>query len=165
MRRRLGPRSLKRGRMIKVAFVGRFAAQLADPVRAQLSLPCEVVVDDEAGIISRLGDVDVLVSMTFTARMTEAAPHLCLVQVPGAGLDRIERAALPAGVHLANAYGHETGIAEYIMGAIIALTRSFRRLDAKLRQGHWDSQWALTVPAPPLWPELAGKTLGILGFG
>ena len=34
-----------------------------------------------------------------------------------------------------------------------------------MRQGQWDSQWAIGTPAPPLWPELAGKTLGILGFG
>jgi phosphoglycerate dehydrogenase-like enzyme len=151
--------------MIKIAFAGRFAAQVAEPVRTRLSLPCEIVVDDEAGIIPHLRDVEVLVSMAFTARMAEAAQRLRLVQVPGAGLDRIDRAALPAGVHLANAYGHETGIAEYIMGAMLALTRSFGRLDARLRQGHWDSQWAVAAPAPPLWPELAGKTLGILGFG
>jgi phosphoglycerate dehydrogenase-like enzyme len=66
---------------------------------------------------------------------------------------------------LANAYGHEAGIAEYIMGAMIALTRSFARLDAKLRHGRWESQWAIDVAPPPLWPELAGRTLGILGFG
>jgi phosphoglycerate dehydrogenase-like enzyme len=151
--------------MMKVAFAGPFAAQLAEPVRARLSLPCEVIVDDETGIIPRLADVDVLVSMGFSVRMTGAAPRLRLVQVPGAGLDRIDRGALRPGMRLANAYGHEAGIAEYIIGAMIALTRSFGRLDARLRQGQWDSQWAVGGPAPPLWPELAGKTLGILGFG
>jgi phosphoglycerate dehydrogenase-like enzyme len=34
-----------------------------------------------------------------------------------------------------------------------------------LRNGEWESQWAIGTLAPPLWPELAGKTLGILGFG
>jgi phosphoglycerate dehydrogenase-like enzyme len=150
--------------MIKVAFAGRFATQMANAVRTRLSLPCEIVVGDEAGIVAQLSDADVLVSMAFTARMAAAAQRLRLVQVPGAGLDRIDRTALPAGAHLANAYGHETGIAEYIIGAMIALTRSFGRLDTRLRQGHWDSQWAIGAPAPPLWPELAGKTLGILGF-
>ena len=150
---------------MKVAFAGAFAAQMAEPVRARLSLPCEVVVDDEAGIVPRLADVDVLVSMGFSGRMAAAAPRLRLVQVPGAGLDRIDRGALGPGTHLANAYGHEAGIAEYIIGAMIALTRSFGRLDARMRRGEWESQWAVGTPAPPLWPELAGKTLGILGFG
>lgn len=150
---------------MKVAFAGSFASRMAAPVRARLSQPCEVIVDDEAGIVPRLADVDVLVSMGFTARMAAAASRLRLVQVPGAGLDRIDRSALRPGTRLANAYGHEVGIAEYVIGAMIALTRSFRRLDAGMRQGRWDSQWAVDAEAPPVWPELAGKTLVILGFG
>ena len=49
--------------------------------------------------------------------------------------------------------------------AALRTRRSFARLDTKLRQGQWESQWALGAPPPPLWPELAGKTLGILGYG
>lgn len=150
---------------MKIAFAGSFAARLVEPVRARLSFPSEVLVDDEAGIVSQLADVSVLVSMGFCARMAEAAPRLRLMQVPGAGLDRIDLSALRPETYLANAYGHEAGIAEYIFGAMIALTRSFARLDAKLRRGVWESQWAVGAAAPPLWPELAGKTLGILGFG
>jgi phosphoglycerate dehydrogenase-like enzyme len=151
--------------MMKVAFAGAFAARLAEPVRPLLSLPCELIVDDEASIVSRLSDVDVLVSMGFTAHMAKRATRLRLVQVPGAGLDRVDLTAFRPGIHLANAYGHEAGIAEYIIGAMISVTRSFGRLDTELRQGRWESQWAVGVAAPPLWPELAGKTLGILGFG
>ena len=150
---------------MKVAFAGSFAVRLADPVKSHLGVPCEVVAGDEAAMIAELADTDVLVSMGFTKAMAEASPNLRLVQVPGAGLDRIERTALRSGVHLANAYGHEVGIAEYVIGCMLALTRSFGRIDAKLRNGEWESQWAVGVPALPLWPELAGKTLGILGFG
>jgi len=150
---------------MKVAFAGSFAVRLVDPVRSRLSIPCEVIAGDEVGIVSGLADTNVLVSMGFTQVMSEASPNLRLVQVPGAGLDRIDRAALRTGVHLANAYGHEAGIAEYVMGTMLALTRSFGRIDVKLRRGEWESQWAETVTTPPLWPELAGKTLGILGFG
>src|SRR5262249_11535124 len=139
--------------------------RLAEPVRMRLSVPCEVITDHEAGIVSRLGDVDVLISMCFTKEMADAGPRLKLIQVPGAGLDRIERAALRPGTRLANAYGHEVGIAEYVIGVMIALQRGFARIDGKLRRGHWESQWAVAARPPPPWPELAGKTLGILGFG
>ena len=85
------------------------------------------------------------------------------MQVPGAGLDRIDRGALAPGTALANAYGHDVGIAEYVIGAMLAVTRTFCRIDADLRRGRWDSVWS---GAPvPLWPELAGKTLGIIGYG
>src|SRR2546428_322123 len=102
--------------------------------------PCEVIADDEARIIPRLADIDVLVSMGFTKEMAEAGRRIRLIQVPGAGLDRIDRSAVRPGVHLANAFGHEAGIAEYVIGAMIALTRSFGRIDAKLRSGEWESQ-------------------------
>jgi phosphoglycerate dehydrogenase-like enzyme len=151
--------------MLQIAFAGTFAATLEAPVRARLTLPCDVVADDENSIISRLSSVDVLVTLAFTREMSAAAKRLKLVQVPGAGLDRIDRTALPAGTALANVYGHEIGIAEYVMGAMLALTRSFGRIDAALRRGAWESQWGVGVPAPPPWPELAGKTLGILGYG
>ena len=150
---------------MKIAFAGFFAIRLAELVRSHLSLPCEVIEGDEEAILPRLADADVLVSMGFTRPMAEAGPRLRLVQVPGAGLDRIDRGAMRPGLHLANAYGHEAGIAEYIMGAMLALTRSFGSLDASLRKGRWDSQWAIGTPMPPPSPELAGKTLGILGFG
>jgi phosphoglycerate dehydrogenase-like enzyme len=127
---------------MKIAFAGSFAVRLADAVRARLSIPCEMVVDDEARILSRLAEADVIVSMGFTKEMAEASHRLRLIQVPGAGLDRIDRSALRPGMRLANAYGHEAGIAEYVIGAMIALTRPFRRIDSKLRQGQWDSQQA-----------------------
>jgi phosphoglycerate dehydrogenase-like enzyme len=103
--------------------------------------------------------------MALTAEMGRAATRLKLVQVPGAGLDRIDRSALPPATMLANAYGHETGIAEYVIGALLTLTRELARLDRALRRGDWQSQWAVGVPPPSVWPELAGKTMGILGLG
>jgi phosphoglycerate dehydrogenase-like enzyme len=150
---------------LRIAFVGTFAARLEERVQAYLCIPCDLIRADEVEIISRLPEVDVLVTMAFTPEMGAASQQLKLVQVPGAGLDRIDRSALPTGTWLANAYGHEIGMAEYVIGAMLTLTRDFARLDAGLRQGHWESQWAVLTPPPAPWPELAGKTLGILGYG
>ena len=148
---------------MRIAFAGVFAGHVAERVRVRVQIPCDVVQGGERDILSRLGDVDVLVSMAFTPEMAAAAPRLRLVQVPGAGLDRIDRAALGPATALANAYGHDIGIAEYVLGAMLALARDFRRIDASLREGRWESVWS---GAPvPLWPELAGKTLGIVGYG
>jgi phosphoglycerate dehydrogenase-like enzyme len=151
--------------MLKVGIVGTFAASLEDAIRRNLTIPCEIVVSDEAGIIARLPELDVLVTMVLTDEMGRAAARLKLVQVPGAGLDRIDRAALPGRARLANVYGHENGIGEYVIGAMLALTREFVRLDAALRNGDWQSQWAIGAAPPPVWPELTGKTIGILGYG
>jgi phosphoglycerate dehydrogenase-like enzyme len=151
--------------MLQVAFAGTFPASLEPAVRRHLTTPCDIVVADETGITPLLADIDVLVTMALTAEMGRLATRLKLVQVAGAGLDRIDRSAVPAGTLLANVYGHETGIAEYVIGAMLALTREFSRLDAGLRCGEWYSQWAVGAAAPPPWPELAGKTIGLLGYG
>jgi phosphoglycerate dehydrogenase-like enzyme len=150
---------------LRIAFAGTFSIRLEERVRAHLRMPCDVIRADEVEIVSRLPEVDVLVTMAFTPEMGTAGRRLKLVQVPGAGLDRIDRSALPPGTWLPNVYGHEIDIAGYMIGAILALTRDFARLDARLRQGHWESQWAVSTPPPAPWPELAGKTLGILGYG
>jgi phosphoglycerate dehydrogenase-like enzyme len=151
--------------MMHVAFAGTFAATLEPKVREHLRLPVEISLADERALVATLPGVDVLVTMAFTREMGAAAGRLRLVQVPGAGLDRIDRGALPVGARLANVYGHETGIAEFVLGAMLSLTRGLPRLDAALRRGVWESQWAVGVPAPPPWPEMAGKTVGIVGYG
>jgi phosphoglycerate dehydrogenase-like enzyme len=151
--------------IVRVAFADAFSALFADRVRAHLGIPCHLVLPDVSGQIAGLPEMDVLVTLAFTREMGAAAERLKLVQVPGAGVDRIDRSALPPGAWLANAYGHETAIAEYILGAMLAWSRDLARLDACLRRGSWESVWAIP-PAPPApWPELAGKTLGILGYG
>ena len=151
--------------MLRVVFMGTFSASLAAAVERHLSIACEIAVSDEVGVISRLSEADVLVTLTLTQEIGRAATRLKLVQVPGAGLDRIDRSALPNGVALANVYGHETGIAEYVIGAMLTLTREFARVDAAFRAGEWTSQWAVGIKPPPPWPELAGRTIGILGYG
>ncbi|HEV2100425.1 MAG TPA: 2-hydroxyacid dehydrogenase [Stellaceae bacterium] len=151
--------------MLRVAFAGTFSASLEQPVRRHLTTRCEIIVASELDIVPRLQQIDVLVTMILTAEMTGTATRLKLVQVPGAGIDRIDRSALPDGAVLANVYGHETGIAEYVIGAMLALTREFSMLDAALRNGDCRSQWMFGAPPPPVWRELAGQTLGILGYG
>ena len=151
--------------MLRVAFVGPLSSSFADRVRAHLTVPCDFIHTDEKNARNVLPDVDVLVTLVFTSEMGAAARRLRLIQVPGAGVDRIDRAAMPPGASLAKVHGHETGIAEYVLGAMIALSRDFDRVHTGLRAGRWDSQWAPGVPPPPVWPELAGRTLGILGYG
>ena len=152
--------------MLRVAFSGSFAAAFEPLVRPLIKTPCETLQAEEGAILAHLAKIDVLVTLAFTAAMGEAAgPRLKLVQLPAAGLDRIDRAALPNGTLLANAYGHETAIAEFVIGAMLVLGRNVVRLDADLRAGVWPGPWAPGKPRLPLPAELAGKTLGILGYG
>jgi phosphoglycerate dehydrogenase-like enzyme len=151
--------------MLQAAFVGAVSTCFIEPVRDRLAKVCAVHCLDEAEALDRMPELDVLVSMVFSRAMADRAQRLRLLQVPGAGLDRIDRAAVPAGVPLANVFGHEAGIAEYTIGAMIMLARETLRLDAALRRGDWQCQLAFGSTGHPVWRELAGKTLGILGYG
>src|SRR3954453_22297805 len=97
------PRSKEEPDLLEIAIAGTFAASLEQPMRRHLNIPCNIVVADEENIIPLLGEADVLVTMGFTAAMGRAATRLRLVQVAGAGIDRIDRAALSAGTWLARA--------------------------------------------------------------
>jgi phosphoglycerate dehydrogenase-like enzyme len=135
----------------RLAFAGACAVRLKARGRARLHMPCDVLRADEVESVARLPAVDVLVTMAFTPEMGAAGRRLTRVQVPGAGFDRLDRSALPTDTWLANANGHKIGIAEYVMGAMLTLTCNFTRLDTCLRQGHWESQGAVSTspPAPP----------------
>lgn len=76
---------------LRVAFVGATPGSLAGRVCRHLKSECEILLRDEKGVVGILPEVDVLVSFVFTREMAAAARRLRLVQVPGAGLDRIDR--------------------------------------------------------------------------
>ena len=59
----------ERPAMLRVAFVGAFSASIADRVRAHLAVPCDIVLTDEAEVTSRIPEVDVVVTLVFTAGM------------------------------------------------------------------------------------------------
>ena len=87
---------------------------------------------------------------------------LRLYHAPAAGTDAIDRACLPPGATLCNAFGHENAIAEYVMTALLQRHVPLARADARLREGHWDF-WAGRAGA--LRTELGSCTIGLLGFG
>ncbi|WP_410791790.1 2-hydroxyacid dehydrogenase [Kribbella sp. C-35] len=110
-------------------------------------------------LLDALKTADVLVGPAFTQEMADAAPGLRLVQVAGAGTDRVQA----TGVPVANTYHHEDSIAEYIVWALIALRRELPQADAALRQNRWRSPvYDAALPQPE---TLSSAKVGFLGFG
>jgi D-3-phosphoglycerate dehydrogenase / 2-oxoglutarate reductase len=81
----------------------------------------------------------------------------------GAGLDMVPmEAAAAAGVLVANVPAvNARSVAEYVMFAALALLRRFRSVDRDLRAKGWNAGRDHASHAS----ELAGKTIGIIGFG
>ena len=152
--------------MLKVVVIGNNLFRWIDFLRKQVKTDAEIsYLDtyDEGVVCKAIGEVDVAVTMIFTPRMGRAAKHLRLIQMPGAGYDKIHPESVPSGVVLANCYEHEQGIAEWTLMMCLAFCRRLIEADSQLRQGDWSLSPVAGVVDP--YPELGGKTMGILGLG
>ena len=134
----------------------RFEAALPPDSTAHWPDGCTTELED-------LRDADVVVGGRFTAAMAEAAEKVRLVHAGGAGVDKIDFAALAPDVLVANAFHHEQSIAEYTLAAAILLRRGFLTQDRALRDGIWaTSVYDPSIPQPR---ALQGAHVGFVGFG
>lgn len=148
-----------------VVLLGHNAADQADALQARLGRTWRVggvAADaDRAVLADALAGADALLTHSFAAGLPPA-PRLRLLQVPGAGYDPIDLAAVPRGCTVCNVHEHETGIAEYVLLGMLEWTIGMAAMDRALRRRDWS---ASAVTSGKFHGELAGKTLCIVGFG
>lgn len=89
-----------------------------------------------------------------------AASRLKVIARAGVGVDNVDLAACTAqGIVVMNTPGGNTiATAELALGLLLALLRHIPQADASVRAGRWDRKAFVGT-------ELAGKTVGIIGFG
>jgi phosphoglycerate dehydrogenase-like enzyme len=114
-------------------------------------------------VLAELPRTDVLVCSAMTPAMAAAGQRLRLVQVTGAGLDKIPLADLAPGVAVANTFHHGRPIAEHVIMVSLMLNRHVLAADAQMRAGRWLT--VATDPEVPFHGVLAGRTVGLLGLG
>jgi phosphoglycerate dehydrogenase-like enzyme len=151
--------------VIRALFLGAFAAAQADRIVPQLktALAADILADrgDHAAVAAALAAAEIVVTEAWSAGMPPA-PRLRLVQAPLTGTDQIDLAALPGGVILCNAYGHEPAVAEYAIMAMLVWRHRLLDIAAAFRAGSW--RWSPVVGGPRH-GELGGQTVGIVGLG
>jgi len=123
----------------------------------------EVDVDgdsDLAAIIDRYDAIVVRSATKLTAELIGLASNLKVIGRAGVGVDNVDvEAASRRGIVVANApESTVVSAAEHTIGLLVALARNIPQAHAALKQGRWERKaWGGV--------ELAGKTLGVLGFG
>lgn len=117
---------------------------------------------DPASVAAAIADAAIVLSTRFDAAMAANARALELLICPAAGTENIDRRAVPAGVEVVAGVGHEAPMAEYTIGALVALRQRFFEADAALRRGEWRFGYFGTRG---LVGELEGSSLGLVGFG
>jgi len=150
------------GRRLAV-LVGTSCAPFREGVAATVATPWEIVsVSDDLSATSELiGRADAAITISY-GKAWPAAPSLRLLQVPGAGYDGIELAAIPAGVTLCNVFEHEPGVSEYVLLAMLEWCHRLCAADREMRSGIW-TRSSRFGGAPD--DELAGKTVVVVGLG
>jgi phosphoglycerate dehydrogenase-like enzyme len=151
---------------MKALFLGNVAADTAEGIRDRLpaELQVEILADpqDLAGRPEAAAEADILVSNHWRADYPPA-PRVRFVQSVATGIDLIDLAALPRGVAVCNAFGHESAIAEYVLMTMLVWSHRFREIEGEFRvRSSWRPSWVMSG-APH--GEIMGKTLGIVGFG
>jgi phosphoglycerate dehydrogenase-like enzyme len=112
-------------------------------------------------LLARVAEADALVVRNMTRvdrELLAAAGMLRVVGRLGSGLDNIDLGAMrERGIELIHGRGlNSHAVAEYVIGAAVAVGRRLVESDRDVRQGRWSS-----FPGQ----ELAGGTLGVVGGG
>lgn len=135
-----------------------YATDLTRRIEAQGVRLVRVEPGDRESLRRELADADALLCNRLEPGDTDGAARLRLVQALSAGADRVDPAALPPGCTLCNLFGHEQAMAEWVLMAMLALSRRLLMYDRRLREGDWapDLPWEL---------ELSGRVVAAIGYG
>ena len=123
----------------------------------------DVDVEEEAPldeIIDRYDAIVIRSATKLTRELIERGSRLKVIGRAGVGVDNVDvDAATRRGIVVANApESTVVSAAEQTIGLLVALARNIPQAHAALKEGRWErSRWGGI--------ELAGKTLGVVGFG
>ncbi len=151
---------------MKALFLGNVAADTAAGIRAELppGLAVEIIADPHELPRSpaAASEADILVTNQWRADYPPV-PRVKLVQSVATGIELIDLAALPRGVAICNAFGHQTAIAEYVLMTMLVWSHRFREIEGDFRaRSSWRPSW---VQSGKPHGEIRGLTVGIVGLG
>jgi phosphoglycerate dehydrogenase-like enzyme len=135
---------------------------------APKSLQVSYHAPTDAQIASLIRSSDALVIPAVGAKLAPElfeGTSLKLVQVTGAGVDRLDQAALTRlGIPVANvAGGSNSAVAEYAVTTTSVLLRRFAWADAEIKAGHY-AKFRARMVADNL-AGIEGLQVGLIGFG
>jgi phosphoglycerate dehydrogenase-like enzyme len=151
---------------MKALFLGNVAADTAHGIITQLpgDLGIEILADPQDLLRKpeAAAEADIIVTNHWRPEYPPA-PRVRFVQSVATGIELIDLAALPPGVTVCNAFGHETAIAEYILMVMLVWSHRFTEIETNFRtHSSWRPSW---VQSGAPHGEVLGATIGIVGLG
>ena len=126
------------------------------------------VTHSEEEVIRRIGDAEIVVANKshVTRKVMDACPNIRFITVQATGYDPIDYVyAREKGIPVSNvpSYGTDS-VAQYAISLLLEICGNVGHHSAAVHEGRWGSSGDWCFWDYPL-IELAGKTMGIIGFG
>ncbi|MBA7499900.1 Formate dehydrogenase, mitochondrial [subsurface metagenome] len=131
--------------------------------KAKLNLEFIIPKTNERGTIKKyLKEVEVVIGGTFSKEDLEQAKKLKLIQIPFAGVDKLDFNLYKnyLDIFICNIHANKFAVAEHAFALILALAKNIVNNDRDLRLGRWHG---FSTKEPIV--QLRGKCLGIVGLG
>ena len=131
--------------------------------KAKLNLEFVIPKKDERETIKKyLKEVEAVIGGTFSKEDLEQAKKLKLIQIPFAGVDKLNFSLYKnyPDIFICNIHANKNAVAEHAFALILALAKNIVTNDRDLRLGRWHG-----FSAKESTVQLQGKSLGIVGLG
>ena len=119
-------------------------------------------------LLERVQNVDVIITnkVVVSAEIMQQCSNLKLILISATGTNNIDLVqAKKQGIVVCNCQAYGTAaVAQHTLMLMLNLATSFREYDRAVQQGEWNNATQFCLLNYPI-IELAGKTLGIIGFG
>lgn len=123
---------------------------------------------DASDVISRLQDAQVAIcnKVIIDQTVLDACPELKLILVLATGTNNVDLITAKAkGITVCNCQGYSTDpVTQHTMMLILALAGNLISYNQAIEHGLWQKSQSFCLMTYPMY-ELAGKTLGIIGYG
>ncbi len=125
-------------------------------------------VTDPKDIAQRIQDAEIVVSnkVPLTRELLSQASNLKLICIAATGTDKIDLlGARELDIQVCNVVAYATpAVVQHVFSVLLALTTRLIPYYQEVRSGAWQAQGNFCLLNHPI-AELAGKTLGIVGYG
>jgi phosphoglycerate dehydrogenase-like enzyme/ribonuclease HI len=131
--------------------------------KIKLNLEFIIPKTDERETIKKyLKEVEVAIGGTFAKEDLEQAKKLKLIQIPYAGVDKLDFDLYKdrQDIYICNIHANRNAVAEHAFALILTLAKNIVTNDRDLRLGRWHG---FSTKEPTV--QLQGKSLGIIGLG
>ena len=119
-------------------------------------------------VLQRVQDAQVIITnkVQISAQIMQQCPQLKLILISATGTNNVDLVQAKAqGVVVCNCQGYGTSaVAQHTLALMLALATSLLKYDHAVKQGVWNNAKQFCLLDFPI-VELAGKTLGIVGYG